>query len=262
MNTFVIVNTKGGVGKSILASQVLPSLFREENKEIKVYELDDNNKTFYQNSRIEFKTLKTEKSEDVIDDVYFDLELGEDVVNIIDSGGGNDTIAVLNAIKKAELQNLTYFIPVNDDFEQFENTKSTIHLIRDFDKNSKIYLVFNRVFSFEIKDITNQFIVFFGSEEYDISGRFDEISNQIEKKILMIQNTQIFSILKNVHNTTLYDFYHKNKDLIENPDKHKKEWVKEGKDYFKKQMKHFRFAKDVFDLIDYIDKYVNFLQVK
>jgi cellulose biosynthesis protein BcsQ len=257
-----VVNTKGGVGKSTIASQVLPVLFRDTNKDIKVYELDDNNRTFYKNSKIEFKTLRTEKSEEAIDEVYFDLELGEDVINIIDAGGGNDTKVVLEAIKKAELKDVVYFIPINDDFEQFENTKATIELIRSFDKNSKIFLIFNRAISFKIDDIKNQFIAFFGSENYGIEGRFSEIADLIERNFLILQNTQIISILKNFYGTTLYDFYHENKDLIENSEKYKKEWVQEGREYFKKQMKHFRFAKDVFDLIGYIDKYANFLQEK
>jgi hypothetical protein len=258
----IVVNTKGGVGKSTIASQVLPVLFRENDKKIKVYELDDNNQTFYKNSKIEFKTLKTERSEDAIDEVYFDLELGEDVVNIIDAGGGNDTKVVLEAIKKAELKDVIYFIPINDDFDQFANTKYTIELIRSFDNSSKIFLIFNRAISSEPKDIYDQFIAFFGSETYGIEGRFDEIANLIEKDFLILQNTQIISILKNLYNTTLYDFYHENKDLIENSERYKKEWVQHGRDYFKKEMRHFRFAKDVFDLIDYIDKYANFLQDK
>jgi len=254
----VVANTKGGVGKSTIASQILPVLFRDSGKRIKVYELDDNNKTYYDKSKIEFNTLKTSKTEDVIDDVDIDLKLGEDVVNIIDAGGGNDTKVVLNGIQKAELKDLLYFIPVNDDFEQFENTKTTIEEIRSFDETAKIFLIFNRVFSFSKKDIENQFIAFFGSEEYGIKGRFDEIYPEIEDKILLIQNTQIVSILKNFYNTTLYDFYDENKNLIKNVDEYKKEWVEKGRDYFKKQMKHFRFAKDVFDLISYVDKYANF----
>jgi len=257
-----VVNTKGGVGKSTIASQILPVLFRSEKKKIKVYELDDNNKTFYKDSKIEFKTLKTEKSEEAIDEVYFDLELEENIINIIDAGGGNDTKAVLDSIKKAELKDIIYFIPVNDDFEQFVNTKSTIELIRSFDNSSKIFLIFNRAVSFEPKNIYDQFIAFFGSENYGIEGRFDEIADLVEKDFLILQNTQILSILKNFYNTTLYDFYFENKDLIENSEKYKKEWVQHGRDYFKKQMKHFRFAKDVFDLIDYIDRYANFLQDK
>jgi len=260
-NVLVVVNTKGGVGKSIIASQVLPVLFRESSKKIKIYEIDDNNKTFYKNSSLEFKTLKTEKSEEAIDEVYFDLELDDNIVNIIDAGGSNDTKVVLNAIKKAELQNLHYFIPVNDDFEQFNNAKDVINIIKDIDANAKIYLIFNRVVDLNFEKVKQQFIAFFGSEEYGIEGHFDEIANKIEN-YLMIQNTQLLPILKNYYGTTLYDFYHENKDLIEDSEKYKKEWVQHGRDFFKKQMKHFRFAKDVFDLIDYIDKYANFLQDK
>ena len=261
-NVLVVVNTKGGVGKSTIASQVLPVLFRDAGKKIKVYELDDNNRTYYHNSKIEFNTLKTSKTEDVIDDVNIDLMLDENVINVIDAGGGNDTKVVLNGIQKAELTELTYFIPVNDDFEQFENTKTTINVIREFDDKAKIFLIFNRTTSFKLDEIKNQFIAFFGSEDYGIEGRFDEIAHLIERDFLILQNTQIISILKNFYNTTLYDFYHENKDLIEHSEKYKKEWVQQGRDYFKKQMKHFRFAKDVFDLINYIDKYANFLKNK
>jgi hypothetical protein len=260
MSAFVVVNTKGGVGKSMIASQVLPILFKEQNKKIKVYELDDNNKTFYKNSKIEFSTLVTKRTEDVIDEVYFDLESGEDIINIIDAGGGNDTKIVLDNIQKVELKNLTYFVPTNDDFEQFENTKATIELIRSFDDNAKIYLIFNRVISFELKEIKKQYVAYFGNEEWGIKGHFEEIANKIEENFLMIQNTQIFALLKNFYNTTLFDFYFENKDLIENFEDYKKEWIKKGREYFKKQMSYFRFAKDVFNLIDYIDKYANFMK--
>jgi len=261
-NVLVVVNTKGGVGKSTIASQVLPVLFRDTDKKIRIYEIDDNNRTFYENSRLEFKTLKIEKSEEAIDEVQFALDLGEDIVNIIDAGGGNDTKAVLTSIRKAQLKNLVYFIPINDDFEQFENTKSTIEFIRNFDTSSKIFLVFNRVISLEMDDIKKQFIAFFGSDEYGIKGRIEEIIQNVEPKFLFIHNTQILSILKNVYHTTLYDFYNNNKDLIENIENYRKEWAKNGLEFFKEQMKFYRFTRDVFDLIGYIDKHTNFLQNK
>jgi len=261
-NVLVVVNTKGGVGKSTIASQVLPVLFRDFDKKIKIYEIDDNNRTYYQNSRLEFKTLKVEKTEEAIDEVQFALDLDEDVINIVDAGGGNDTKAVLTSVRKAKLKNLVYFVPINDDFEQFGNVKNTIEFIRNFDSSSKIFLIFNRVSSLEMNDIEKQFIAFFGSDEYGIKGKVDEIMQDIEEKFLFIQNTQILSILKNVYNTTLYDFYIKNKDLMENIENYRKEWAKNGLEFFKEQMKFYRFTEDVFDLIDYIDNNVNFLQDK
>lgn len=261
-NVLVVVNTKGGVGKSTIASQVLPVLFRDANKKIRIYEIDDNNRTFYENSKLEFRTLKIEKTEEAIDEVQFALDLGEDIINIVDAGGGNDTKAVLTSIRKAKLKDLTYLIPINDDFEQFDNVKNTIEFIRDFDASSKIFLIFNRVISLEMDDIKKQFIAFFGSDEYGIKGRMEEIMQDVEAKFLFIQNTQILSILKNVYHTTMYDFYHNNKDLIENIENYRKEWVKNGLEFFKEQMKFYRFTEDVFDLISYIDEYTNFLQDK
>ena len=254
-----VVNTKGGVGKTTIASMVLPLLFakeRREGKSVKVYEIDDNNKsTFAKNSVINFKTIKVKDAEDVLDMVQMDIDMSEDTINIIDCGGGNDTVAVLNYIKEIKLQGLAYIIPTNDDIEQLNNVKQTISLIRSIDMEAKIVLVLNRVaLESENQEISEdilkrQFLGLYGDESLGIDRGLDQFEKELVG-VVAIPNTPIFGILKNLKKTTAIDRYLEEYETVENIIEARKGWASGSKEEYLKRMKEYRISKKVVDLYD------------
>ena len=153
-NIHVIVQTKGGVGKTTVSGIVATLLYlQNQDKKINLFEIDDNNNSKVNSNYINHQSLKLKDSEVVIDDIQFASLSDTNVVNIIDCGGGNDTKIVLQKLKEIDLSGLNYYVPLNDDMEQVQNVKDTIALIRDFDKSANINLILNRCFSLEKDEI-------------------------------------------------------------------------------------------------------------
>jgi len=260
MNVIAVVNTKGGVGKTTLATQFLP-LFSKDNESVSVFELDNNNLTNIPNSKaITFKNLKTNKTGDLISDITMDELLGDNNLKIIDCGGGDDTKVVLSSFKKYDIKGIKYIIPINDDIEQTKNMLDTIELIRENDKESKIYVLLNRCNNLNEEDIANQFIAIFGSEKYGIKP----LKKLDIEGFLYVPTTPLFGILKSIYGTTIKDVIPEAIKLTKDAEKTrikfledakaqaKKEKRENDKEYIKKvfseNMAWYAFAKDILEL--------------
>ena len=250
-NIIVVPQTKGGVGKTTI-SMTLATLIHQQNQnqKINLFEIDDNNVTKVNSNYINHQSLKLKNSEVVIDDIQFSSLSDNNVVNIVDAGGGNDTKIVLQKLKEIDLTGLNYYIPVNDDLEQVDNVLDTITLIRDFDKSATINLVLNRCFSLEKEEIKDQFINIFGDDELDIPNRLTDLKVD---NIFFVPNSKIFSILKSHYKVSLLDSYISSVDLVQNIDTYRQEWIKEGQEIFKANNKRYRFAKMVVELINQLE---------
>ena len=247
-NVHVIVQTKGGVGKTTVSGIVATLLYlQNQNKKINLFEIDDNNNSKINSNYINYQSLKLKDSEIVIDDIQFSSLSDSNVTNILDAGGGNDTKLVLQKLKEIDLSGLNYYIPLNDDMEQVDNVKDTIALIRDFDKYANINLILNRCFTLDKDEIQKQFINIFGSDELDIPNQLNNL--QVDN-IFFVPNSNIFSILKSHYKVSLLDSYLSSIDLVQNIDTYRQEWVKEGQEVFKVNNKRYRFAKMVVELIE------------
>ena len=240
----MLANTKGGVGKTVIATQVIPTLFIGQNKNIFIHELDNSNTTKFTNSKINFSNVKADAAEDKIIDLSFDTLSNDEEIHIIDAGGGDDTLKVLTQIKQFELANIKYIIPINDDIDQVQNAKDTINEIRKIEQDADITLILNRA----NEDYKDKFIGLFGSEKYGIDSNTDAPEFK-GINIARIEETSIFTILKNIQNMTLFDIYEPAKEVLElDYAEAKTKWIKEGKETFKKKMKFRTFAKDCIDL--------------
>jgi len=249
-NTIVFASTKGGPGKSTLSTMVATLLCG--SKVVNVYELDDNNKTMFSKSEhVQFKTLKVKDTNSVINKIDFTnlTQTESSVCNIIDIGGGNDTKMVLQAMKKSDFTGLTYVVPINDDIEQVDNLFDTINMIKETDKEGKIYLILNRVERMDEESIRAQFINVFGSQKYGIQGHMEEILKEVEG-IKFVRNSPLYGILKNIYNKTLLDSYLEAISLIEDIDNLKRIWSNESEEAFFKNMEKYRFAQDIVLLVE------------
>ena len=247
-NIYVIPQTKGGVGKTTISGIIATLLYlQNQNQKINLFELDDNNISRVNSNYINHQSLKLKNSEVAIDDIQFSSLSDDNIVNIVDAGGGNDTKIVLLKLKEIDLSGLNYYIPLNDDMEQVDNVKDTITLIRDFDKSARINLVLNRCFTLEKEEIRKQFINIFGSDELDIPNRLTDLKVD---NVFFVPNSPVFSILKSHYKVSLLDSYLSSIDLTQNIDTYRQEWIKEGQETFKSNNKRYRFAKMVVELIE------------
>ena len=249
--TFVVASTKGGSGKTIMASMVLPVLFANSNKKISVFSIDDNNKNKIESKFIDFHDLKTKDSASVIDEAEIKKINNTDEISIVDLGGGIDTLTFLETVKKSSVNGLIYIIPMADDIEQVYNLIETIKKIKSASREAEIYLILNQVNAMDEESIQKQFIGIYGSKKYAIPEIDKDILNQING-IYFLEASPIFSILKNVYQTTLLDAYVDAKKLLDDLENKKRKWAAKGMEYFKKQNASVRIAHDVIKLTNRI----------
>ena len=240
-NIKIVLNTKGGVGKSIVSTQILPLL---TDSEVEIYEVDNNNKTQLDNSKLKIKNFTATKSDEALDEAFFAALSDEDKFVIVDAGGGDDSKKVITAVEKADIDNVEYYIPLNSDLEQQKNIIDTINLIKSIDKEAKVNLILNRAKSLDEDTIQSQFINIFGDEKYNIDSLFENIKKDV-KKVYAVEDNNVLQIVKNIYKTTIKDILANNQDIIDNIAELRKNWVKEGKEEFKKKMSFYRLLKDI-----------------
>jgi len=178
----VVANTKGGVGKSTISFHVLPYLL--QNFDFAIVEIDNNNKTSsaLAQSSISHKitsvniAIGTKKMEELVID-----NIMSDQITIIDAGGGDDTITIINSLTDQNIaKNTLFIIPYFADFAAIANLLSTVQLIRDFD-----YLVIaNNI------DTKNENDIMFvsGNEDFEIPN-----FSKMFKKFAIIEHSHLFS---------------------------------------------------------------------
>ena len=252
-NVHVVVNTKGGCGKSTCSSILATLLYLNNPKKIvNIFELDDNNETKVNSNYLNHKSFKLKDGEIVVDNIQFSSLCDSNVNNLLDFGGGNDAIRGIQILKEIDLVGLNYYVPVTDNLDEIKNVQDTISLIRSFDKSGIINIVLNRCLSFSLdeNDIKKQFINIFGSDELDIPNQLNNL--QVEN-IFFVPNSNIFSILKSHYKVSLLDSYLSSVDLVQNIDTYRQKWVKEGQEVFKNNNKRYRFAKMVIELMDKLE---------
>lgn len=246
-NVYVAVSTKGGEGKTFTCLQILPILFL--NKNINIFEVDNNNdskKMIEKSQKISFKSFKIDDGLDAIDEIEFNNMLTQDdSINILDAGGGDDTLKLLAILKEKELFGLTYVVPMSNSIANVDNALQTINAILDFDKDAKINLVLNKCPSFHFNDIKSKFKSFFGDESFGLPSRYEEFKEKIQN-INYLTETDLPDIISSKHRYALVDAYLKAEIIIENYDEVKAEWAKKGKEEFLKSIKLNRINEEIY----------------
>lgn len=253
-NIKVIVNSKGGVGKSVIA-KILGALAVESKKfnKINIYEIDNNNaKSDLKSEFINHKVFKINDKNEAIFDVAFNEDENE-ILSIIDSGGGDDSLAVIESLAKNNILNVDFFIPTLNDIETIENVLATCRNIKKYFKDSNITLVLNKVSSLE--KYKDEFISIFGNEKYGVSDSLDLLNDYINNIAIVPQSDNIIYMLKGVYKTEFADMLLSAKDIIENEVAYRKLWKEKGdRAYFDKQMEIRGFGVDLINFIDDCNK--------
>ena len=160
----LIVSTKGGVGKSTIAMQLIaPYLYeKNNNKAIKFYECDDTNKDLYSYGATKLikRALVSIKSPMLREQLL--KIVTQDEFTCIDVGGNNTAKVVIDALDESgglELVDLV-LIPILDGEQDMLNALETYKRLKSINKDIKVLFILNRV-----KDMTFvklQFDHFFG----------------------------------------------------------------------------------------------------
>lgn len=230
MKNLVIANTKGGVGKTNISLNILPSLLKTDKNTITYYQLDNNNKIDVTSDNINIKQFKLNNLEEALTEVEFSAE----DVNIIDCGGGDDTIKVLEELKNCVLEDLKFIIPINKNLSIRHNIEETIRIIKDNFDNPEIYLCFN--FLDKDKDLKKEYINIFGDEIFDIKP----ISlAEFQADSCYVLNTNLFQILE-LKNMILIDSYIELFSLVKNKEK----LSKKQKEELHKKIKNGEITKE------------------
>lgn len=166
----IVINTKGGVGKSTVSSQFLSAyIYDKTNKKVEFYEVDDQNesiKRMAKSSVLDSNLIKIENLGKFAEDsIMFENDV------IVDVGGNITAVMFLQKLKNLGgfISPTTYYIPILDGDQDAQNAADTFKFIREFDKESKIVYVLNRCTNSSNQELMQrEFLDFFGNDALDI----------------------------------------------------------------------------------------------
>jgi hypothetical protein len=206
----VVINTKGGVGKTTTSTIVASYLYEKSNKEskIKILEVDDNNNSgaAYCDSEIaSFETFNVNVGVDKMQESLFETSNGKDIV--IDGGGGNDTLNVLEGLSDVGIdsEEIVCYIPFLDDKADMQNVINTYNRIREIDEDIKIVFIMNRCKSVIDSEAKEQFQYFFGSDSNKVDKVSEDIENDKNTVFIHVLETNAFNIAQD-NKITAYEF--------------------------------------------------------
>ena len=206
---YTVVSTKGGVGKSTLSWHVLPAIFKALQKEFKIFEIDNNNSTnIFSHSAIIHDNTKNVKThnKDITAEIIFETLSSNNEI-IIDAGGGDDALKVIDIVKGIGETNVKWIIPLNRNLAQLKNASDTFQKIDD-PKNTLFAL--NGYSSKET--LEEDFIFYFGNKNLNIKSIKETL--KISKE-LFVPYTSYFEIAEQ-KGFTLYDLTAISKELDKN----------------------------------------------
>ena len=181
----MVISTKGGVGKSTIAMQVVaPYLFKiNNNRAIEYYECDDTNRDIhsYGASQLINRHLVAIDSP-MLQSNLFDI-LQKDVMTCIDVGGNNTATTIMDALDDSGALSLIdlVLLPILDGEQDMLNALHTYKRLKTIEPHVKIIFVLNRVRN--LRHIHEQFDHFFGDSR-GVFKKFLAAKNYISKEEL------------------------------------------------------------------------------
>lgn len=246
---YITINSKGGVGKSTLANQILPPyLFLKNYKKAKLIEIDDenNDSVIIDSSDIlEANTIHTKQIK-TIDEIFID---DEDV--IIDIGGNKTATIFLDEMKKiGEFDNVVWFIPVGQGLQDTANALDTHKTIKTLDEDANIIFLLSNNRS---SDIKWEYLHYFRNEFLDtpfaIPDNIKGAKHVVIKSADIVNNAKTFG-------KTVYDIAQNTTDFRAEAKKAKAE----GKDDLKRKYLFLNRVKN--EAIEYNNNLVDNLYIE
>jgi hypothetical protein len=209
----IIPQTKGGVGKSTVAMQVVaPYLYKKHGKKILYIEIDDENndsQSFTSTQIVEKKMLSTNKITELDELILTD----DNHQVIVDVGGNKTSSLVLEEIAKiGTFGNVKWIVPMGDGELDGKNAIATMKKLRKIERNSTENLLFalNRAISSEPDYLEEQFINFFG---HKYLGSSSTITDFVEDpKYFAVKNDKVITMSRYL-GSTVWEMAHNNTDF-------------------------------------------------
>ncbi|WP_121628685.1 hypothetical protein [Poseidonibacter antarcticus] len=211
----IIPQTKGGVGKSTVAMQVIaPYLYKKHGKRITYIEIDDENndsQSFTRTEIVNKRMLGTNKLTQLDELILMD----DNHEVIVDVGGNKTSSLVLDEIKKVgTFGNVKWIIPLGDGELDGKNAIATMKKIKRIDENASNNVIFalSRAISMEDDYIEEQFINFFGHKYIDSNSVIcDFVKNP---KYFPVKNDKVITMSRYL-GSTVWEMAYNNTDFAQ-----------------------------------------------
>lgn len=174
MKKILVINAKGGVGKTTASIELFtPFLYlRNKAEKVKIYSFDEENflNNFYENSEILEIYSKRVSAADMEDDISSILL--KDTPMVLDIGANKTTTYMLKALENTGLFHVLdlVVIPITDGEQDVLNAKSIYNSIKRMSKEMPVVFVLSRYV--EGRDVYIQFESFF-QELYPLLEKSD-----------------------------------------------------------------------------------------
>lgn len=209
----IIPQTKGGVGKSTVAMQVIaPYLFKKHGKKITYIEIDDENndsKSFTRTEIVDKRMLGTNRLTELDELILMD----DNHEIIVDVGGNKTSSLVLDEIKKVgTFGNVKWIIPLGDGELDGKNAIATMRKIKKIEEKSEDNLLFalNRAISMEPDYIEEQFINFFGHKYLESNSVLCDFVK--DPKYFAVKNDKVITMSRYL-GSTVWEMAYNNTDF-------------------------------------------------
>lgn len=209
----IIPQTKGGVGKSTVAMQVIaPYLFKKHGKKITYIEIDDENndsKSFTRTEIVDKRMLGTNRLTELDELILMD----DNHEIIVDVGGNKTSSLVLDEIKKVgTFGNVKWIIPLGDGELDGKNAIATMRKIKKIEEKSEGNLLFalNRAISMEPDYIEEQFINFFGHKYLESNSVLCDFVK--DPKYFAVKNDKVITMSRYL-GSTVWEMAYNNTDF-------------------------------------------------
>ena len=244
---YAATEVKGGVGKTTFSNHILP--FLTDSKI--VVEIDNSNfSSIYSESKL-IKGISLSTAQKEIERAIDEAEFVSDEHGvIIDAGGGDDSLKVIEALKKSGIE-CEFYLPLAPDFETLAGLEKTLNTIGG---NGKVHLVLSR---FDSRNLEGDYWFIYGSEEYGVAGN-TAILDKFDS-IIKVPNTNLMSLAKAMK-TTIWDL-----SLISQSydfESIKQEWKKEGREIFFSKMASHRLSISCHEYLEEVKDGIQIQQTK
>ncbi len=216
----VIINSKGGASKSTTAFQVACTYFFTKAQEIKLFELDNQNRDSanFSKSLIKSTQIQVDFNKE-LNNTIRDLFLNQNAQNkVIDVGGNQTTTSFISALQSTHMYNMVdlFIIPVSGGHQDVINAKVTYDLICEFGK--KVVFCLSRARhphnSPRLKFQYQNFFKIFKNHTYFVLEDSDviDLSRNLKKSVFELANDE--EEIQNINQKLLEAFEKKDNDAI------------------------------------------------
>jgi len=201
----VVINSKGGVGKSTISIQIAATyIYQLTGKKVNHYEFDDENQdniSFKKSSIVNIHTQTVAKTD--LKEKLADILLDKENI-VIDIGAGKTTVYFLRGLLNSGMIYTIdlFIIPLSDGESDALGAIRIYKTIKDVNPNAKILFALNRVQS--NRSVSSQFNIFLGDKRNIFNEKgIIEMLQENDRHFIQIEDSDTIKYSKNFGLTIL-----------------------------------------------------------